>query len=283
MHLELIILFYSVVFILGLCIGSFINVAVYRIPKMLFFGWFIQCYEFLNLQPKFQKTPSLGLNLFFPNSHCPNCQQKIFLFDNIPVVSYCFLKGRCRNCQQKISIKYPVTEIITAICSLLVGWKFGIKLELVFGLIITWTLILQAGIDFQESLIPDEITLPMLWVGLIVNNFNVFVSLQEAVIGSVMGYLIFWMIYWLFKIATGKDGIGQGDFKLIAMLGAWFGYKNVPLIIFISTAMGSVIGGILILLKKYNKNSPIPFGPYLAVAGLIVMLCGDAINAWYWQ
>jgi leader peptidase (prepilin peptidase)/N-methyltransferase len=283
MGLELTVLFYSIIFTLSLCVGSFINVAVYRIPKMLFFDWFLQCYEFLNLQPKFKKAPSLGLNLFFPSSHCPSCQKKICLIDNIPIISYCFLKGRCRNCQQKISIKYPITEMITASCSLIVAWKFGVKLELVFALLVTWTLILQAGIDFQESLIPDEITLPMLWLGLIINNFNVFVSLQEAVIGSIVGYLIFWVIYWLFKIVTGKDGIGQGDFKLIAMLGAWFGYKTLPLIVLLSTTMGSLVGGILILLKKYNKDSPIPFGPYLAIAGWVVLLWGNAINKWYWQ
>ena len=210
---------------------------------MLFFSWFIQCYEFLNLQPKFKKIPDLGLNLFLPNSHCPKCKQKIRLIDNIPVISYCFLRGKCRACKQNISIKYPIVEMITAVCSVVVSYKFGMNLELSFALLITWVLILQAGIDHQESLIPDEITLPILWFGLIINSCNVFVNLQEAVIGAVVGYLVFWVVYWLFKIITGKDGIGQGDFKLIAMLGAWFGYKALPLIILLSTTMGSLVGG----------------------------------------
>ena len=282
MNLEL-MLFYCVVLMLGLTIGSFINVVVYRVPKMLFFSWFIQCYEFLNLQPKFKKIPDLGLNLFLPNSHCPKCKQKIRLIDNIPVISYCFLRGKCRACKQNISIKYPIIEMITAVCSVVVSYKFGMNLELSFALLITWVLILQAGIDHQESLIPDEITLPILWFGLIINSCNVFVNLQEAVIGAVVGYLVFWVVYWLFKIITGKDGIGQGDFKLIAMLGAWFGYKALPLIILLSTTMGSLVGGTLILLKKLDKNSPMPFGPYLAMAGWIAMLWGGAINEWYWQ
>ena len=282
MNLEL-MLFYCVVLMLGLTIGSFINVVVYRVPKMLFFSWFIQCYEFLNLQPKFKKIPDLGLNLFLPKSHCPKCKQKIRLIDNIPVISYCFLRGKCRACKQNISIKYPIVEMITAVCSVVVSYKFGMNVELSFALLITWVLILQAGIDHQESLIPDEITLPILWFGLIINSCNVFVNLQEAVIGAVVGYLVFWVVYWLFKIITGKDGIGQGDFKLIAMLGAWFGYKALPLIILLSTTMGSLVGGMLILLKKLDKNSPIPFGPYLAMAGWIAMLWGGAINEWYWQ
>ncbi len=283
MHFDLIVLFYIFIFAIGLAIGSFINLAVYRIPKILYFDWFIQCYDYLNLQPKFNKPPKLGLNLFLPRSHCPNCKQKIIVIDNIPIISYCLLKGKCRYCKQKIAIRYPITEAVTAICSLIVGCKFGIKLETMFALLVTWTLILQAGIDFQEYLIPDEITLPMLWLGLIVNKFNFFVSLPDAVIGAIVGYLAFWVVYWIFKIITGKDGIGQGDFKLLAMLGAWFGYQSLPIIIFISTAIGSLVGGTCILLKKLNKDSPIPFSPYLAIAGWIAMLWGTAINNWYWK
>ena len=273
--------FYSIVFILGLCIGSFINVVVYRVPKMLCFNWFIQCYDFLNLQPKFKKNPKINLNLFFPSSHCPNCKNKIWFIDNIPIVSYVFLKGKCRHCKKTIAIKYPLTEIITAFCSLIVGWKFGINLNLICGLLITWVLIIQSGIDLQEYLIPDEITLPALWFGLIINSFNVFVNLQQAVIGAVIGYLFFWLVYWVFKLITGKEGMGYGDFKLMAMLGAWFGYQMLPLIIFISTIMGSIVGGVLILLKKHNRDSVIPFGPYLSIAGWIAMLWGKSINAWY--
>ena len=277
------VLFYSFVVVVGLSIGSFINVAVYRIPKILQFEWFTECYEILNLQPKFHKAPTCELNLWLPRSHCPHCKQKISLLDNIPVISYCLLKGKCRHCKEKISVKYPLTEILTAGFSLVVAYKFGIQLKIFFALLCTWALILQAEIDIQEYLIPDEITLPMLWLGLIINNFNMFVDLQSAVVGAVLGYLSFWSIYWIFKIITGKDGIGYGDFKLLAMLGAWFGYKNLLLIVLISSAIGSLVGGVLILLKKHDKNSPIPFGPYLAIAGWITMMWGNAIDKWYLQ
>jgi leader peptidase (prepilin peptidase) / N-methyltransferase len=277
------LLFYIFITIIGLAVGSFIGMAVYRIPKMLYFNWFVQCYEFLNLKPKFQKTPSLDLNLWLPRSHCPNCQQKIPVLDNIPIISYLILKAKCRNCKQKISIKYLVTESITAFCSLIIAIKFGIDLKLLFGLLIVWTLVLQSVIDFQETLIPDEITLPMLWLGIFINNFNIFVSLQDSVIGAIFGYLIFWILFWIFKIITGKDGIGYGDFKLLAMLGAWFGYKNLPLIIFVSSTIGSLIGGGLILMKKQDRNSQMPFGPYLALGGFGAMLCGDVVTAWLWQ
>lgn len=274
-------IFYIIIFILGLCVGSFINVAVYRLPKALFFNWFVQCYDFLNLQPKFGKTPELGLNLFWPSSHCTSCKNKIIFIDNIPVISYIFLRGKCRSCKNHISICYPIIELITAIVSLIVGFKFGITIIAIFGLLITWILIIQSAIDFKECLIPDEITLPMLWLGLIVNYFNIFVNLHEAVMGAVSGYLFFWVIYWIFKLITGKEGIGYGDFKLLAMLGAWLGYQMLPLIIVISTTIGSIVGGILILLKKRNKNAAIPFGPYLAGAGWIAMLYGNSINYWY--
>lgn len=283
MYVDSKIILYNFVFIISLCVGSFINVAIYRIPKMLFFSWFVQCYDFLNLQPKFNKIPKLELNLFVPRSHCPICKHQIALINNIPIISYCLLKGKCRNCHQKISIRYPLTELITALSSLIVSYKFGLNIETIFGLLVTWILILQAGIDFQEYIIPDEITLPILWLGLIINIFSVFVNLKDAIIGAVIGYLIFWLIFWIFKLITGKDGIGYGDFKLMAMLGAWFGYQILPIVVFVASLLGSIVGGILILLKKHNKNSPIPFGPYLAIAGWISMLWGNTINQWYWR
>lgn len=274
-------MFYIIIFILGLCIGSFINVVVYRIPKALFFSWFIQCYDYLNLQPKFSKIPELGLNIFWPSSHCVHCKKKIIFIDNIPIISYFLLRGKCRFCNNNISIRYPLIEFITAIFSIIVGLKFGINIITIFGLLITWVLIIQAAIDFKECLIPDEITLPMLWLGLLVNDFNIFVNLHEAVIGAISGYLFFWVIYWAFKLITGKEGIGYGDFKLLAMLGAWLGYQMLPLIIVLSTTIGSIVGGILILLKKRTKDTAIPFGPYLAIAGWIAMLYGNNINYWY--
>ena len=280
MHLMLL---YGFIFIVGLCIGSFINMAAYRIPKMLYFSWFIDSYEFLNLQPKFHKSPSLQLNLCFPSSHCPNCKKKIAFFDNIPVVSYCLLKAKCRNCQKKIAVSYPLIELLSAVSSLVVAYKFGIEYKLIFTLLLTWILILQSTIDTKEYIIPDEITLPILWLGLIINNFNMFTNLSSAVIGAVAGYLSFWIIYWIFKLITGKDGMGYGDFKLLAMLGAWFGYQKLLLIILISSAIGSLVGGTLILLKRHDRNAPIPFGPYLAIAGWVAMLFGDLIDKWYFK
>lgn len=277
------VLFYSFIFVAGLCIGSFINVAVYRIPKMLYFEWFTECYEFLNLQPKFYKSPKFSLNLCFPGSHCPDCKKKISILDNIPIISYCLLKAKCRNCKKKISIRYPLIEILTTVCSMVVAFKFGLQYKVGFALLLTWVLIVQAAIDVEEYIIPDEITLPILWLGLIINYFNMFVNLESAVIGAIGGYISFWSIYWIFKMITGKDGIGYGDFKLLAMLGAWLGYEQLLLIILISSAVGSCVGGTLILLKKHDKNSPIPFGPYLAMAGWIAMLWGEAIDKWYLQ
>lgn len=283
MHLTLL---YGFVFIMGLCIGSFINMAAYRIPKMLYFAWFVDSYEFLNLYPKFNRPPGLQLNLCFPGSHCPNCKKKIAFFDNIPVVSYFLLKGKCRNCQEKISISYPLIELLTAICSIAVAYKFGIQYKIILILLLTWTLILQSAIDVKEYIIPDEITLPMLWLGLIINNFNTFTNLSSAVIGAVVGYLSFWIIYWIFKLVTGKDGMGYGDFKLLSMLGAWFGYQKLLSIILISSAIGSLVGVALILLKKQDRNTPIPFGPYLAIAGWTAILFGDLFDKWsvrcYW-
>lgn len=276
-------LVYTLIAILGACIGSFINMAAYRIPKILYFNWFCECYAFLELKPKFSKLPELKLNLLSPRSHCPACKKNIAFFDNFPIISYLWLKSKCRNCKQSIPIIYPLTEIVTTIASLLVVYKLGINYILIFGLLLTWVLILQAVIDIKEYIIPDELTLPMLWLGLIINNFKMFTQLEHAIIGAVAGYLIFWIIFWIFKFITGKEGIGYGDFKFLAMLGAWFGYEKLLLIVLISSAIGSIVGGLLIVFFKHSKEQPLSFGPYLAIAGWLTMLWGNLIQDWYWQ
>jgi leader peptidase (prepilin peptidase) / N-methyltransferase len=275
------LLFYTLIFVFSLCIGSFISMVSYRLPKMLYLNWFLDSYTFLNLQPKIGRLPDVRFNLFFPRSHCPNCKNQIAVTDNIPIVSYFLLKGKCRNCQQKISIRYPIIEFLTGLFSLLVAYKFQFQPKFIFTLMLTWVLILESVIDFEEYIIPDELSLSFLWFGLIINHFNVFTNLSDAIIGAIFGYVSFWSIYWLFKLFTGKEGLGYGDFKLLAMLGAWFGYQKLLLIILISSAIGSLINGTLILLKKHNKDFPIPFGPYLGIAGWLVMLFGDFCIKWY--
>lgn len=276
-------IFYVFIGSLGACIGSFINMAAYRIPKILYFNWFVECYNFLELKPKFSNIPKFNLNLFSPRSHCPNCKKSIAFIDNIPIISYFLLRFKCRNCHQFIPIIYPLTEIVTTIASLLVVYKLGINPIVIFGLLLTWVLILQAVIDIKEYIIPDELTLPMLWLGLIINNFKMFTQLEHAIFGAIVGYLTFWIIYWVFKFMTGKDGIGYGDFKLVSMLGAWFGYEKLLLIILISSAIGSLVGVLLILFCQRSKEQPLSFGPYLAIAGWITMLWGNSIQHWYWR
>lgn len=278
-----VVVFYILIGVLAGCVGSFINMAAYRIPKQLYFSWFIECYNFLQLNPKISKTPKLNLNLFYPHSHCPNCKQKVYFWDNIPIISYLILKAKCRNCKILIPISYLLTEIITTLTSIIVAYKFGINYKLIFALLFTWTLILQALIDFKEYIIPDEITLPILWLGLIINKFEVFTDLTSAVFGAIAGYLVFWIVYWVFKIVTGKEGLGYGDFKLLAMLGAWLGYNKLLFIIMLASTIGSIVGIGMIIYFKHDHNKPLSFGPYLAIAGWTTLLCGNSIYSWYLQ
>jgi leader peptidase (prepilin peptidase)/N-methyltransferase len=275
-------LFYAISFILGSLIGSFINVAVYRMPKMIYFEWFQDCYEFLKLQPKFSKRSELGINLSFPGSYCPNCKNKIPAYYNIPIISYCLLKGQCKFCHDKISPIYPIIELVTAICSGIIAYKFGITWLCGVALLISWVLIFQAAIDIKEYIIPDEVTLPMLWLGIIANNFQLFTTLENSVKGAILGYISFWIINYLFKLIVGKEGMGHGDFKLLAMLGAWLGWKILLPIILISSALGSLVSGVLILIKKCDKNTLIPFGPYLAISGWGALLYKDLVEKWYY-
>ena len=274
--------------ILGLSIGSFLNVMVYRIPIMLEKQWRAQAREILTAESQDPKaTPPASpitektFNLVYPNSHCPHCETAIKPWHNIPVISYLLLGGKCAKCAHPISKRYPIVEMVTAILTILVVWQFGFTLQSAALLVFSWALITLTLIDFDHQLLPDNITLPLLWAGLIVNSSGLIVTLPDALWGAVAGYLSLWSVYWLFKLITGKEGMGYGDFKLLAALGAWLGWQTLPLIIMLSSLVGAAVGLGLILLRGQDKNTPIPFGPYLAIAGWIAALWGESIIVAY--
>jgi leader peptidase (prepilin peptidase)/N-methyltransferase len=271
--------------LLGLMVGSFLNVIILRLPKRTFWEWTEQCKTWLKEKPVLAKAeqsdPPPGI--IVKPSHCPNCKTPLKAWHNIPIISYLFLRGKCSNCKEKISFRYPMIEALTAIASGVVFWKFGLSLETVFALVLTWSLIVHSFIDFDHQLLLDEITYPILWLGLLGSLILSFTDPTSAIIGAVAGYIILWSIFHLFKILTGKEGMGYGDFKLLALLGAWLGWQFIPQIILLSTIAGSVFGIALILFKKQDKEKPIPFGPYLAIAGWIALIWGDKINQNYFQ
>ena len=286
--------FLVVVGILGLLVGSFLNVVIHRLPVMMETSWRQQCEEFLSgtsipvdqadkkpapLTSKeiLPTKPKTKYSLVTPGSTCPHCGHHITALENIPVISYLVLKGKCSTCGQKISIRYPIVEIVTAILSLVIAWKFGFSWQTAAALPLTWALIALTMIDFDKQLLPDDITLPFMWLGLLLAMFGVFTDTHSSIIGAAAGYLSLWSFYWLFKWLTGKEGMGYGDFKLFAALGAWFGWQLLPIIILLSSLVGAVVGISLILFLGRDKNVPIPFGPYIAAAGWIAMLWGHDI------
>jgi len=280
------VLYLSISGVLGLLVGSFLNVVIYRLPVMLKRQWKTDCITFLE-QEKIHSTGEAGdadiepFNLVVPRSRCPHCGHLITALENIPVLSYLFLRGRCRECKTPISIRYPLIEILSAGLVAVVAWKFGISLQAGMAMLLTWGIICLSFIDYDHQYLPDNITLPFLWLGLFLNLNGLFVDLASAVIGAMAGYLILWLVYQLFKKFTGKEGMGYGDFKLLAMLGAWLGWQALPAVILLSTLVGSIIGIFLILFKQHDRSHPIPFGPYLAVAGWIALLWGNEINTIY--
>lgn len=265
---------------LGLCIGSFLNVVVYRLPITLHKEWKADCCSLLEIEQPEEKNPKI-FNLLFPNSHCPNCKRDIRIWENIPVLSYLLLKGKCAGCKQAISLRYPSVEFATGLLSVLVVYLLGFTLQGGLALILTWCLIALTMIDVDTQLLPDNITLPLMWLGLIVNYFGVYTSLENALWGAIAGYLTLWSVFWLFKIVTGKEGMGYGDFKLLAALGAWMGWQALPQIVILSSFVGAAIGIGGILIMGRDRNIPIPFGPYLAIAGWITLLWGEDISRWY--
>lgn len=270
------------VIILSLIIGSFLNVVVYRLPKMMHNGWYNDCREFLADELKdIPAKPIEPLTLSIPNSTCPQCGHKIRFYENIPVISWLLLKGKCSQCKNKISARYPLVEITTALLSLVVAWQWGVSIETLLLLILTWGLICLTLIDFDHMLLPDQIVMPLLWLGLLVNVQGTFVPLQDAVIGAAAGYMSLFSVFWLFKLLTGKEGMGFGDFKLFALFGAWIGWQLLPLLILMASVVGAIVGITLVVIKKNQREQAIPFGPYLAVAGWVTILWGNDIWAWY--
>jgi leader peptidase (prepilin peptidase)/N-methyltransferase len=266
--------------ILGLLVGSFLNVVVYRLPLMMIRDWKIQSREMLDLPAEPQPET---FNLILPHSRCPHCSHKIRAWENIPVVSYVFLGGKCSQCKAPISKRYPLVELACGLLSAFIAWHFGFGWQAGAMLVLTWGLLSMSLIDADHQLLPDAIVLPLLWLGLIVNAFGLFTSLTDALWGAVAGYLVLWCVFWLFKLITGKEGMGYGDFKLLAMLGAWGGWQILPLTILLSSIVGAVLGLILLRLRNVETSTPIPFGPYLALAGWIALLWGDQITTSYLQ
>lgn len=268
--------------ILGLLVGSFLNVVIYRLPVMMEREWTSQCKTLLETgDAENTEENQDSFNLVTPNSHCPTCDSPIKAWQNIPVISYLMLGGKCHHCKTPISKRYPIIELITGILSCLVIWHFGVNWQGAAMLLLTWALITLTMIDFDHQLLPDSITLPFLWLGLIANSVGLFCSLPEALWGAVFGYLSLWSVYWLFKLVTGKEGMGHGDFKLLAVLGAWFGWQVLPMIILLSSLVGAIVGIFLLVLKNKGKSVPIPFGPYLAAAGFIAAIWGEELTRTY--
>jgi leader peptidase (prepilin peptidase) / N-methyltransferase len=281
--LNIPILFSALAGVFGLLVGSFLNVVIYRLPIMMQRGWRKECLEFLQIDPEtMQETVTEEpFNLVLPLSRCPACNTPIKPYQNIPVISYLFLRGKCATCDCHISMRYPIVEALTALASIIVAWHFGYTPQAFFALILTWSLIALIFIDIDHQLLPDSITLPLLWLGMCLSLFNLFADAHASIIGAVAGYIALWAVFHLFRLATGKEGMGYGDFKLLALFGAWLGWQYLPIIILLSSLVGAVVGVSMIVFVKHDHNVPIPFGPYLAAAGWIALLWGNDLNRLY--
>lgn len=279
--------FVATVFVLGLIVGSFLNVVIHRLPLMMETSWRNEC-EVL-LKGDDAPTPAKAVSLLWPPSCCPQCDQRIRARDNVPVLSYLFLRGRCRGCGKRISPRYPIIELISAFAAAAVAWRFGVTVETAAALALTWSLIVLTMIDFDHQLLPDSITLPLLWLGLLLSLGDWSFSARHewtpagAIIGAAVGYLSLWSVYHIFRLITGKEGMGYGDFKLLAVFGAWLGWQSLPLIILLSSLVGAVVGISLIVLRGRDRNIPIPFGPYLAAAGWLALMWQQELVALYFQ
>ena len=265
--------------ILGLFVGSFLNVVIHRLPTMMENEWAHQAAEMRGEEI----PPTARFNLATPRSRCPHCGTQVTAIDNIPVLSYLVLRGRCRHCKAPISRRYPSVEIATAALSALVAWKFGNSVATVGALLFVWAMIVLTFIDLDTQLLPDTITLPLIWLGLLFNLGGTYTSLQDAVIGAVAGYLCLWLVFHLFRLVTGKEGMGYGDFKLLSAVGAWLGWQMLPLTILLSSVVGALVGISLMLFARHGRDTPIPFGPYLAAAGLLALFFGEMLNTRYLQ
>ena len=271
------VVFAALATLLGLFVGSFLNVVIHRLPRMMERDWHAQAAELRGEEPPAGER----FNLATPRSRCPHCGHQITLLENIPLVSYLVLRGRCGHCGAGISKRYPIVEAVSALLSAYAAWHFGFGAAALGALLFVWAMVALTFIDLDTQLLPDDITLPLLWLGLAFNLGDTYTNLPAAVIGAMAGYLALWSVFWLFKLATGKEGMGYGDFKLLAAIGAWLGWQMLPLTILLSSLVGAVVGIVLIAVARHGRNVPIPFGPYLAAAGLIALFWGEAITERY--
>lgn len=274
--------------ILGLFVGSFLNVVILRLPVVLDRRWRRQCDELRADTPASRALASAAgdterFDLVAPRSRCPHCGHPIGVLENIPVVSYLWLRGKCSACGKRISLRYPMVETLTALLSAVVAWRFGFTVATLGALALTWTLIALTFIDYDHQLLPDDLTLPLLWLGLLLNVTGAFVPLSAAVIGAAAGYLFLWLVYHGFRLLTGKEGMGYGDFKLLAALGAWVGWQQLPLIILGASFLGAIVGLAFILVFGRDRHLPIPFGPFLCGAGWVALMWGETVTRWYLQ
>ncbi|HET6545825.1 MAG TPA: A24 family peptidase [Rhodanobacteraceae bacterium] len=260
--------------LLGLIVGSFLNVVILRLPRRLEYDWQRQARELLGTAATQASPPP---DLVRTGSHCPQCQHPLSALDNVPLLSFLLLRGHCRYCKTPISWQYPLIEGLSAIASALIAWKLGFGWPLAAGLLFTWTLIAAAGIDARTQLLPDQLTLPLLWLGLLISIVPLFVGMSSAIIGAALGYLALWSVFWLFKLVTGKEGMGYGDFKLLAALGAWMGAASLLPIVLLSSLIGAIVGGAVLALRGQDRSTPIPFGPFIAAAGWAWFVFGDRL------
>ena len=273
-------LYLSLIFLFSLMVGSFLNVVIHRLPIMMERTWHAEYSDYFGNDE--ETPPATGrYNLMVPRSRCPHCDHPIGALENIPLLSWLWLRGRCRNCHAPISARYPLVELLTALLSVSVAAALAPGWGTLAALLLTWTLVALTFIDLDKMLLPDQLTLPLLWGGLLFNLAGGFVPLADGVVGAMAGYLVLWSLYWAFKLLTGKEGMGYGDFKLLAALGAWLGWQALPIVLLLSSLAGAIIGIGLILLRNHHQGKPIPFGPYLAIAGWITLLWGDSITRWY--
>ena len=263
--------------ILGLCVGSLLNVVIHRLPKMMQAQWREECAALDGREP----PPAETYNLFTPRSACPQCKAPITALQNIPVVSWLVLRGKCASCKMPISARYPFVEILGGALALLAAWRFGYSAALAFALAYAWVMLALTFIDLDTQLLPDDLTLPLLWLGLIANAFGVFTDLRSAVFGAAGGYLVLWSVYWAFRLIAKKEGMGYGDFKLLAAIGAWTGWQVLPVAIVVSAGLGAVIGSLVLWLSKKGADTRIPFGPYLALGGIVALLWGRVVVTWW--
>lgn len=268
-------LWMTTVGLFSLLIGSFLNVAIHRLPLMMQAGWRQECRALLEMP----EQSASAISLLRPGSRCPGCESPIAWYDNIPVISYLLLRGQCRRCAQPIHLRYPVIELLTALLSVIVAWQVGFGLMGAAAIALTWALVALSGIDLDHQLLPDSITLPALWAGLLLSVIGGWVTPTQAIVGAAAGYLSLWLVFHAFRIVTGKEGMGHGDFKLLAVFGAWLGWEALPLVILLSSVVGAVMGGVLMATGTLRRDQPMPFGPFIAAAGWIAMLWGDSI----WQ